>query len=647
MSVICGMYRLDGQCVTGIETMMQGFAPYKFDKSQIWQMDNVFFGSRLQIVTPEAEDEQLPYHDTAADLIITADAIIDNRLELFDQFSIPYSRRAGMPDSILILEAYKRWGEECPRYLVGDFAFAIWDRRKKKLFCARDHVGKTILYYYHCSKLFAFATLLKPLMAIPNMVSKLSEAWLADFLANPTVISQVDPELTPYENVYMLLPGHTLTVTVKGKKVREYWRVQTLPELKLGSDAQYEEAFREVFFEAVRCRLRCKRPVGVLLSGGLDSTSIAGVAARYLADKGERIRGFTSIPMTEYRDWTLSHKYPDETPYVEAFCRHAGNVDVVYGRAEGRNVLNTTDKINAILEQPYKYCENAMWIDSLLEAASQQYGIGVMLSGQSGNGTISWGMPEVHLNALLRKGKWLDLWREAAAWGRIKGGSPFMWTFRAVQSLLPLAAYKSWWYLQGREDRASAYSAINPDLAKQSGFPERFYQFGGEPYGLPIPDAFTARAIMNSHNIFNQTANLEKKMSLAYDMVIRDPSRDKRVVEFCLSVPDSQYVRRGQDRFLLRRAMQGIVPDIIRLNNTVRGTQGADWLQRIAPYWQDVECELLQLFARQDMQYYLDVPRLTDILAQLDKADIYSSPNANFKVLIYALIFGRFINNHV
>jgi asparagine synthase (glutamine-hydrolysing) len=107
----------------------------------------------------------------------------------------------------------------------------------------------------------------------------------------------------------------------------------------------------------------------------LDSSSIACVAARYLQNKGKSLKGFNAVPMEGYHDWTASQALADETPYVEAISRHAGNIQAIYRRATGRHVLNTTERISTIVEQPYKYFANALWIDDLLENAAGQHGI--------------------------------------------------------------------------------------------------------------------------------------------------------------------------------------------------------------------------------------------------------------------------------
>jgi asparagine synthase (glutamine-hydrolysing) len=255
-------------------------------------------------------------------------------------------------------------------------------------------------------------------------------------------------------------------------------------------------------------------------------------------------------------------------------------------------------------------------------------------------------VPEVYSNSLLRRFKWFDFWREIWAWGETSGRPTFSLLTQATLSLLPATAYRGWRWLRGQPNPLRENSAINPQLVKKWGFPKRFYQFSGEPYGLPYHDTFAPRAVMNCHQMFNQAAVLEKKMSLAHKLIIRDPSCDKRVIEFCLRVPDNQYVRNGQDRFLLRRATQGILPDQVRLNCTVRGKQGVDWLQRLAPHWPEVECELKTLFTKPEIQYYFDAPRLQVILDRVTQENDFSISKPYHNLLINALITGRYIAAH-
>src|SRR5699024_5934631 len=140
---------------------------------------------------PESIGEQLPFYDYDRQLAITADAIIDNREELFDRLGVDHGERKLMPDSQLILLAYSKWGDEVPKQLIGDFAFMIWDEKNQKLFGARDFSGSRSLYYFHHNQRFAFSTVMEPILKLPYVKRQLNENWLAEYLAISTMIDVI------------------------------------------------------------------------------------------------------------------------------------------------------------------------------------------------------------------------------------------------------------------------------------------------------------------------------------------------------------------------------------------------------------------------------------------------------------------------
>src|SRR3989442_1004237 len=218
-----------------------------------------------------------------------ADARIDNRAELCSVLSAPST----VTDAELILQAYARWGERCPEHLLGDFAFALWDARRGFLFCARDHFGVKPFYYHHRpGRLFAFASEIKGLLVLSDVPRRLNETRVADYL----VPLLEDKEITFYEGIVRLPPAHHMTVSRDGVRIEQYWALDPDREIRMKSDGEYAAAFREIFTEAVRCRLARPIPVGSMLSGGLDSSSIVFVAPKLLAEDGSReLHTFSAI----------------------------------------------------------------------------------------------------------------------------------------------------------------------------------------------------------------------------------------------------------------------------------------------------------------------------------------------------------------
>ena len=422
MSAIAGLLRFDGQPAGFADGsgMMKAMEQYDADDVQTWTDGPVFLGCRSKWITPESVNERLPYYDPTYRLAIAADAIIDNRRELFDLLQVRPALRSGMTDSELILLAYRKWGREAPEHLVGDFAFVIWDEQERILFGARDLFGNRCLYYHRDARRFAFGTTIAPLFALPDVVKELYEPWLAEFMAIPEMYESTDVASTPYRHIHQVPPAHTVTVSDGRVSLSAYGSLEPKEMLRLKSDREYEEAFRDVFDEAVRSRLRTHRQVAATLSGGLDSGAVASFAARALREEGKSLHTYSYIPTSDFADWTPSSAMADETRFIQATVRHAGNISERYMDFEGVSPMSQVDDWLDILETPYKFFENSFWLKGMHEQAGQQ-GAGVLLTGARGNFTVSWGPAVYYYAELLRKLKWQQFIRELRLYSANKG----------------------------------------------------------------------------------------------------------------------------------------------------------------------------------------------------------------------------------
>ena len=287
MSGITGIYHPGGAPVDGgdLERMVDVIVHRGPDGYGVWNEGPIGLGHRMLWTTPESRQEKLPLVKESGDLAITADARIDNRDEVLSQVGLSGFPRDGINDSALILGAYQKWGERCVEHLLGDFAFAIWDKRRQVLFCARDHFGVKPFIYYSCGSLFAFASEIKALLCLPYVPRQLDEMSVGEYLTS----TFDDTARTFYKDIHRLPPAHSVTVSKEGTRLREYWSLDPSREIRLAGDQEYAEAFRERFTEAVRCRLRSAFPVGSLLSGGLDSSAVTCVARDLLTERGEPV----------------------------------------------------------------------------------------------------------------------------------------------------------------------------------------------------------------------------------------------------------------------------------------------------------------------------------------------------------------------
>ncbi|MDZ7267799.1 MAG: asparagine synthase-related protein [candidate division KSB1 bacterium] len=275
MSGIVGLVNCDGAPVAS-RLLQQLTATMQFRGPQaqaIWVNGRVGFGHALLASTHESGREQQP-RSLDGEVWITADARLDDRAGLWQRLALPPRDLATVSDAELILLAYQAWGEECVQHLLGDFAFAIWDGRRQRLFCARDHFGVRLLYYAHCGNTLVFSNTLNTVRAHPAVSTRLHEPAIGDYLLFGC---NLDATSTSFADIQRLPPAHVLTAGSEGVRTRRYWRLPVPEPLCYRRDADYVDRFRELLQQAVADRLRCDR-LTVWMSGGLDSTTIAALA---------------------------------------------------------------------------------------------------------------------------------------------------------------------------------------------------------------------------------------------------------------------------------------------------------------------------------------------------------------------------------
>lgn len=641
MSAIAGIY-YSNEMNAGPEEhgqLMRGLERYYADAVHTWHDGSVFLGCRAQWITPESRDELLPYYDARNKLAITADVILDNRDELFHRLQVEPARRSSITDSELLVLAYRKWGQYSPDYLIGDYAYIIWDEERKQLFGARDLFGNRTLYYHQNWNRLAFCTTMMPLLSLPGVKKELNELWLASFMAIPVMLESADIETTVYNGIFQIPPAHSFTVTEGKITLSKYGSVVPDQPLHLKSNEEYEEAFRAVFQQAVQSGLRTDRKVGVFLSGGLDSGSVASFAARTLDLQGKKLNSYSYVPVNQFVDWTHRNVVADETPYIRATAQYAGNINDQYMDCPDKSPLSVVDDWLDVLEMPYKFFENSFWIKGIYEQAERD-GVGMLLTGARGNQTISWGSAVQYYAVLLKKLRWIQFYREVQSFSKGMGIGRSRLLSLICRQAMPFASQAS--LLRGEPD---VPRMIHPEFARRTNVMERLQEQDAELSGFLRSDPVEARVSqIHSLVIANLRGTKGTKLSLQHRMWERDVTCDPRVVRFCLSVPLGQYVQQGVDRSLIRRSTKGYLPDEVRLNQRIRGIQGADWVHRILPSWPALVEELQQLRRDGRVNEMIDTARIEAALADIGdapKPDSAFSPQIRF--LMRSLIMYRFI----
>jgi asparagine synthase (glutamine-hydrolysing) len=638
MSAIAGIYHLNQEPVKTeyIHAMMNSFVQFPADDVRVFKKDQIFLGCHAQWITPESLREILPYFDKERLLSITADAIIDNRQELIEMLRI---KDSDITDSELILLSYDKWEEDCPKYLIGDFAFMIWDEKKQRMFGARDFSGSRSLYYNFSHQYFSFATTIKSLLALPFITNQVNEEWVAEFLVIPDMFNTVDVHSTVYKNIQQIPPSHIITIQNGKVKLRRYLTFDSVEKLKLKSNFEYEKAFREVFQRAVTDRVRTFKRVGSQLSGGLDSGAVVSFASRELQKHKKQLYTYSFVPEEDFKDWTPKTRIANEKPYIQSTVSYVGNIQDYYLDFKNRTPLSEIDNWLDILEMPYKYFNNSYWLRGIYEEASKQK-IGILLNGARGNWSISYGDAIDYYSQLIRKMNLIKFYKEINKY--------YIHKRTGRKRVIEHVSKRIFPSLSSSRGKYDFPQFINKDFAKKTNVYQKLIENGLDITGDRSSNVKEARYRQFYYLYYCGSGISGTKMSLRYSLWNRDPTNDLRIIKFCLSLPDSQFVQNGVDRSLIRRATEDYLPNKVRLNNEHRGAQGVDIIHRMKSEWKFFIHQVELMLLDERMSNLVNTEMLFNAYLRLKDSPLPEDALGDeLKILMRSLILFKFLKGHL
>ena len=558
MSGIAGILNLDGRPADHdlLRRMIDTLVHRGPDGEGLWVQGPVGLGHRMLHTTPQSLQENQPLADETGDLCLTLDGRVDNRDELRVALEAKGAKLRSDTDAELVLRAYEVWGEECPKRILGDFAFAIWDGRNRQLFCARDILGIKSFYYYTNGRTFLFASELRQLFADPDVRREPNKGMIGEYLAMD-VTSQ---EETLYRGILRLPQAHVLIVhPSKVRKVR-YWDVDPAREIRHGSDDEYAEEFLEIFKEAVRCRLRSHRLVGADLSGGLDSSSVVCVAHSLYRE------GLVAGPGFEAFSMVFPGLPCDESVYIQDVVRMWG----IKSNAVDAKVPDAscyTEQVRHYYDFPYP--PSGTIYDSV-SALAQAKAIRVLLTGLGGDQWLTGSLG--HQADLLRRFRILDLIRQSRFDSQVLSdlGEPTSPLFLVVRyGLWPLLARTPQraikWALMGKRDGVPRW--IDPQFARRIQLSERLRKkkTAGHRFSSVVQRDLSLYLTSGWSSLQRE---LSDRYGSSFGIELRHPFLDRRVIEFAMALPEEQRWRRDETKFVLRRAMRGLLPETVRHRRT-------------------------------------------------------------------------------
>lgn len=541
MSGVAGVYRRDGQAVTArtLDRFDEALRPRGPDAADRWQDGPVGLCHRLLETTPEATSGYLPVERDGR--VLTADARLDNREELMRQLNVP----TGVSDGELLLAAYDRWGVRCPEYLLGAFAFVVWDEREGRLFMARDHMGIKPLAYADHDDVVAFASEPAVVLQHDAVPFDLDEQWIAEFLLGYFE----DTERTIFAPIRRLPPAHYLVAESDGTSIERYWELEVDPDRTPDTEEACAERFRELFREAVRCRLRGADPGGTFLSGGLDSSSIACMAAE-----------LQEQPLHTFSAYAEDIPESDEREYIDAvlaeyeFKPHFVPLDGVSPLVDHQRILRRQGR-------PIR--ASNFFISWELYRQVQDADVRILLHGLHGDTVVSHGLGRLPM--LVRSGRPLTLAREINQLVRqTDRGSRRGLLFQSVEPYAPTPIREAWKVLR-RQNNESDNGLIAPQFAA-----------GIETPALRDENARPRTEPARHHQLLSDgtvpfTVEDTERAAVAFGIEPRFPFLDKRLVEYCVSLPPERKLKHGWIRYTQRNAMEDILPTTIRW----RGDKGS------------------------------------------------------------------------
>lgn len=500
--------------------------------------------------TPESLFETLPNRADNDTFVLTFHGRIDNRQELYDKIGLTKPLSA-ITDSDLILAAYRKWKKECVNHFLGDFAFTVWDQIERKMFCARDHMGVAPLYYHLTEKLFAFSSEVNGLLTLKEIPRCLNEERIADFLTNVVT----EKESTFYSKIFHLPPAHYLEINSERSTLNRYH--DFVPQKPLCKNrSEFEEQFREIFMNAVQCRLRSAFPLGSYLSGGLDSSSIVcTVAGAMQSELSGGIETFSGIFETV--------KKCDERHFFESVLERYGlrhhfvYADLLHPGAAFDELISVAD------EPPFSPHFFMKWN---LTCLARKAGMRIMLDGHDGDSAISYG---------------IGLFRELALQGNVRGLIDEYRAFDSSSSILVLMkkilrAYYNLgrekipiisFYNEEKKRLMKSLSILDQNFVSKINIVERLsFLLQQQPIQGLSEQEHHRRNI--SHPLQPYMLGFLERLGSHFSTILRFPYFDKRIIDFCVGLPSNEKFCQGYNRSIVRRSLAEYLPKVISERKT-------------------------------------------------------------------------------
>lgn len=535
MSGFAGILHLDGSPVEpDLVRKLVEFQKFRGpDAQNTWISANVGLGHTLLKVTPESECERQPL-SLDGHVWIVADCRVDARGPLIaDLKTRGHTEIDRVPDVELILRAYLTWGQDCVCHLTGDFVFAIWDAAHRRLFCARDQMGVKPFYFAHVDSRLIFSNTLNCIRQHLAVSDNLNDLAIADFLLFDMIR---DPGATSFRDIQRLPPAHTLTCTEAAVSVRRYWTLPVPEEIHHKNPRDCVDQFRELMDSAVAERLRTNS-AGILMSGGLDSSTVAAFAKEILT-RDDALPGLTAY--TEVFDSLIPH----EERYYANLVANALGIPIHFQSADdfgiSQYLYHAAQSSPEPAHSPGSHDGNAQ-LRQIAQASR------VALTGYGADPALCC-LLTTHFGQLLKKKElgrfFLDAFSYLGAQGRFSR----------------LYIHTRWTRWLGRDLGPCYPPWLNPELESRFALQDRWETLNRQPAPCAAPREVAYQSNTSPDWPFLFESYDAGTTGIPVEFLY--PFFDLRLLNFLLALPALPWC---SDKQLLREASRGALPDAVRL----------------------------------------------------------------------------------
>lgn len=595
-------------------------APYKIDNILTNETSNAFFVYANQVFTKEDNYNIGAYYHKETNNFMIADCMIDNRDSLFLKIDPSYLHnkpKDQVSDQELLYAAYLSLGTKFTDYVCGIFSFVIYNDKKKECLIFTDHTSTRTIHYMIDNGIIYFATLFETIKKCVNKPLELNEEWLsfADALPNPDLIYRV--EQSPYIGIYTVEAGHYISIKDNEVKAHCYYNPSKVKlHLNLKTDEEYKNYFINLLDTCTTSLLRSNKNTGCTLSSGLDSSAVACLAARALEKRGETLHSYTSVPLKDFNAATLNTKgvyeIEDESFGPIAIKEKYKNLSINLVDCKGKTAFTAMRNTIKLNELPHKSLVNYTWMSEIYDLASKN-DCKIMLKGQYGNSTISNGKILSRVYQELLSFKFISAIKQSKEFIRVNKIPKKLFIKNFINSYkakfkLDLSELDKFYLRKDLIDKYHIRKELKKNFTKEG--------------GTYIDSKAQFRRYVYDTRILQHLGLFDTRLSLIYGVVIRDPAKDKRMIDFVFNAPNSCMVHNGVERRMIREYMKGIIPDEILNVTNRRGRQSSDYAYRVNNAFNlGIKKEILTALDNKKLYDYLDASKIELLKKRIENSN--------------------------